>query len=123
LAEAPPELLPKEPPAPSIKEPPRKVDGLDRYAEAALDRACRTILGARGGWQEKVLNGECFSIGTLAGSGAIPADFARDALQWAAAQITSYDPKRRWRAEDIEKKVDAAFNAGKRRPRGRRPHA
>jgi len=96
------------------------VTGLDRYAEAALDKACRAILAARNGEQENTLNSECFSIGTLAGSGQIPTGFARDTLRWAALQIVAYDPNRPWLAGTIEAKVNKAFEAGLRLPRGRR---
>jgi hypothetical protein len=99
---------------------PQPVDGLDPYAEAALDGACRAIIGAPNGEQESTLNGECFSIGTLAGAGCIPADFARDTLHWAARQIVSYDPKRKWSDKTLRNKVDSAFDAGRRQPRGRR---
>jgi hypothetical protein len=40
-------------------------------AEAALDSACYVIIGAPNGEQECTLVAECFSIGTLAGAGAI----------------------------------------------------
>jgi hypothetical protein len=120
LAEAPKELLPQEPVRIQSGRPPQSVPGLDRYAEVALDKACRAILGAPDGQQEATLNTESFSIGTLAGGGGIPSGFARNVLRWAASQLVSYDPGRPWRASEIEAKVDRAFNDGLRQPRGAR---
>jgi hypothetical protein len=65
----------------------RSETGLSPYAEAALDSACYVIIGAPNGEQECTMVAECFSIGTLAGAGAIPLGFARRALLWAAQQI------------------------------------
>ena len=95
----------------------RPAAGLSHYAEAALDSACRRIIAAPAGEQEATLNAESFAIGTLAGAGAIPADFARRALAWAARQIPDYDPRRRWRAAELERKVERAFTDGMRHPR------
>jgi hypothetical protein len=120
LAEVPKGLVPREPVRIQSGRPPQSVPGLDRYAEAALDRACRAIIDAPDGQQEPTLNGECLSIGRLAGAGGIPSGFARDTLLWAALQIVSYDPERPWRPGEIEAKVDRAFNDGLRRPRGAR---
>jgi hypothetical protein len=92
-------------------------NGLSRYAEAALDNACRAIIGAPAGCQETTLVSESFSIGTLAGAGGIPAYFARDALRWAASRMPSYDPQRPWRSDELINKVDRAFDAGTSRPR------
>lgn len=91
--------------------------GLSAYADAALDSACRRIIAAPAGEQETTLNGEAFAIGTLAGAGAIPIDFARRTLVWAARQIRDYDPRRPWRPDELERKVDRAFAEGLRQPR------
>jgi putative DNA primase/helicase len=123
LAEVPPELLPREPEV--INSPPRNIplapsSGLDAYAEAALDAACRLILDAPNGEQEATLNHEAFAIGTLAGAGGIPTAFARDTLKWAAGKLVSYDARRPWRPGEAEAKADRAFDAGMRHPRGAR---
>jgi hypothetical protein len=110
-------LLPKAIERVSTTRPVRPTEGLSRYAEAALDDACRKILAAPAGSQEATLNGEAWSIGTLAGAGGIPPDFARRALLYAARQIPSYDPRRLWSPAEIERKVNSAFDAGLRRPR------
>jgi hypothetical protein len=116
LAPAPDWLIPPEP-ARVIARPVRPSEGLSPYADAALDRACRRIVAAQRGEQEATLNGEAFAIGTLAGAGGIPADFARRALLWAAHQLRDYDPRRRWRPDELERKVNRAFDDGLRRPR------
>jgi hypothetical protein len=104
--------------APVGTAPLRPATGLSPYAEAALDSAVRRIIAAGNGEQEATLNGEAFAIGTLAGAGGIPAGFARDVLIWAAGQLASYDPRRPWRPGEALEKVERAFIAGRRSPRG-----
>jgi hypothetical protein len=116
LAAVPAKLLPREP-AYSAVSALSATTGLSRYAEAALDDACRKIMAAPDGEQEITLNTEVFSIGTLAGAGGIPADFALEVLIWAACQMADYDPRRPWRAEEIEAKVERAFTDGLNKPR------
>jgi len=103
--------------------PVQRVAGLSRYAEAALDQAARAIINAPSGEQEPTLNTECFCIGTLAGAGGIPADFARKVLLWAARQMRDHDPRRPWRLGEIEMKVQRSFNDGMRHPRQGGSHA
>jgi hypothetical protein len=118
LATVPPTLLPREPgPRTKTARPVKPATGLSAYAEAALDRACRRIITAPSGQQEATLNAECFTIGTLAGAGGIPSDFARRALMWAARQIPDYDHRRPWRTRGIENKVNRAFDQGIQHPR------
>jgi hypothetical protein len=68
--------------------------GLSRYAEGALDSACRRIIGAPAGEQEATLNSQAFEIGTLVRAGSAPENFARRVLLWAARQVPSYDSRR-----------------------------
>jgi hypothetical protein len=96
---------------------PEPSSGLSPYAEAALDHAARRIMAAPNGEQGATLNNEAFAIGTLAGAGAVPIDFARNVLIWAARQVPSYDPRRPWHPRELRAKVDRAFAAGMRRPR------
>jgi Bifunctional DNA primase/polymerase, N-terminal len=118
LAPVPAALLPRDPERPAaIASPVESTTGLSPYAEAALDSACRRIIAAPAGQQEATLNSECFSIGTLAGSDAIPMGFAHRILLWAARQVTDHDRRRPWRARDLENKVARAFEAGTRHPR------
>jgi hypothetical protein len=100
-------------PSPAVKP----AVGLSRYADAALDAACKAIASAPAGQQETTLNAECYSIGTLAGARAIPQDFARASLLWAAENMTSYDPRRPWRRIELTEKVNHAFDDGLRNPR------
>jgi hypothetical protein len=113
----PPTLLPKAWPEVKDRRPIPRANGLSPYAEAALDNACRAIIGAPAGEQEVTLNSECFSIGTLAGTGGIPAGFAKRVLIWTARQIPNYDPRRPWRPDELEFKVARAFADGMRQPR------
>jgi hypothetical protein len=114
LLEVPPELLLREPVVVtnSAARPAGVAAGLDAYAEGALDAACRAILAAPNGQQEATLNDECYSIGTLAGAGGIPAGFARDTLRWAAGKLVSYVPSRPWRPGQAEAKVDRDLMLG-----------
>lgn len=113
----PPELFPREPIRTLAAQPVMPATGLSPYAEAALDNACRRIIGAPAGGQERTLNAECFGIGTLAGAGAIPSDFACRALLWAARQMPDHDSRRPWRDREIENKVSRAFTDGMRHSR------
>jgi hypothetical protein len=124
LAEVPAELLPRDISRSEISSSrPIQTSGLDRYAEGALDSACRAILGAPNGEQERTLNDHSYSIGTLAGAGGIPEGFARDTLKWAAAKLVSYDTRRPWRSGEADAKAERAFDAGLRQPRGGRRYA
>jgi hypothetical protein len=117
LAAVPPALLPKQPERSVEARPVGPAKGLSPYAEAALDNACRRIIGAPYGEQELTLNGECYAIGTLAGADSIPASFALRTLRWAARQIPNYDRRRPWSSREIEAKVERAFSDGLRHPR------
>jgi hypothetical protein len=117
LAPVPQGLLPRQPEWTTTGRPVKPTTGLSPYAEAALDKACRRIITAPAGEQETTLNGECFGIGTLAGAGAIPAEFARRSLMWAARQMPDHDPRRPWRGSQIEAKADRSFDSGMRHPR------
>jgi len=70
LAPAPDWLWPPKPARPATSESIRPVEGLSPYGKAAIEAACNAIVGAGPGQQERALNAECFSIGTLAGAGA-----------------------------------------------------
>jgi hypothetical protein len=121
LADVPVQVLPREPEKDPPPKPVRPETGLSRYAEAALDAACRRIISAPAGEQEGTLNGEAFAIGTLAGSNGIPAGLALRALVWAARQVRSFDARRPWRATESYRKVERAFAAGMRRHRDGSP--
>jgi len=96
---------------------------LSRYGEAALDGAVNKITSAPMGMQETTLNSEVHGIGRLVAAGAIPPGLALDCLVWAARQMPSYDSARPWRAVELERKVNAAFTAGLRKPREVSSHA
>jgi bifunctional DNA primase/polymerase-like protein len=110
-------LMPHELERAQDRRPLKSTAGLAPYAEAALDSACHRIIAAPAGEQEVTLNTECFAVGTLAGAEAIPADFARRVLLWAAQQIRDHDPRRPWRLGELEFKVARAFADGMRHPR------
>jgi hypothetical protein len=122
LAAAPDWLWPPRPPSRPMAtgRPIRPADGLNRYGEAAIEAACNAIAAAPPGQQERTLNAECFSLGTLAGAGAIPADIALRALLRAARAMPDHDPAWPWRPEEIDLKVRRAFAAGQQQPRGAR---
>ena len=100
LAPAPEWLWPPRPSRAGSAKPIRPVRGLSPYAEKALEAACHAIVNATAGEQERTLNAECFSIGTLAGAGAIPADIALQTLLRAASTMPDYDTRRPWRPEE-----------------------
>ena len=117
LAPAPDWLWPPKPSRPAIAPPPKPVAGLGPYAEAAIDSACSAIVRAPAGEQERVLNSECFSIGTAAGAGIIPADIALRALLRAGNSMPDHDARWPWRPEEVDLKVRRAFSAGLQHPR------
>ena len=119
LAAVPPELLPRDVKREQAK-PVERAEGLSPYAEAAVNSACRNIVHAAAGTQEDTLHRECFSIGTLAGAGAVPESWALRMLQSAAAGMRDFDHKRPWRAGEIANKVTASFNRGLAQPRAAR---
>jgi Bifunctional DNA primase/polymerase, N-terminal len=100
---------------PRPERPVRPSAGLSRYAEAALNNACRRIVAAPCGQQEVTLNAECYGIGRLAG--AVPGGFALRALRFAAQRMPSYDGARPWQDYQLAEKVEHAFNDGMRNPR------
>jgi hypothetical protein len=110
-------------PLPKLAEPrrpplyPHHCVGLSPYADGAIARACLAIREAPNGQQRETLVREAFSIGTLAGSGGIPTDFAYRALLDAGSGMVSYDPQHPWTAKEIERVVDGCFAAGVLRPR------
>jgi Bifunctional DNA primase/polymerase, N-terminal len=114
---APDWLWPPRPSRPASATPIEPVEGLSRYAEAAIDAAFMAIRRAPNGEQECTLNAECFSIGTLAGAGAVPKGIALRALLRAAAAMPDYDASYPWRVEELNAKVRRAFDAGVRHPR------
>jgi bifunctional DNA primase/polymerase-like protein len=99
------------------EKPVRPSAGLSRYGEVALDNACRRILAAGDGAQETTLNRESYSIGRLAGAGALPPEFARRVLLHVASRLASYDEHRPWQTRQLTKKLERAFGDGLRNPR------
>jgi Bifunctional DNA primase/polymerase, N-terminal len=102
-----------------IPEPviPTRPQWLCPYAEAALDAAMKAITNAPDGQQRDTLNRECYSIAGLVRGGLLPAGLAIESLQWAAAEIRSYDARRPWRPAELDKIVRSAFGDGLTRPR------
>jgi AAA domain len=79
------------------------------------------IAHAPAGEQERTLNAECSSIGTLAGAAAVPADLALSAPLRAGAAMPSHDPRHSWRPEEIDFKVRRAFCGRADTPAGGAP--
>jgi hypothetical protein len=96
---------------------PRPPIRLSRYCETALDSAVKAIVSAPSGAQQETLNREAFSIGRLAGSGAIAPGLALDALNWAARQMPTYDAREPWRPVNLDRIVNRSFSEGLRQPR------
>jgi hypothetical protein len=118
LAPVPIWMTPVEPAARKSEHPVwRRSVALPRYAGVALDNAVHRIFTASAGTQELTLNRESYGIGRLAGSGVVPAGLALDALLLAARSMPAHDMRHPWRATEVERKVQAAFTDGLRRPR------
>jgi len=117
FAVVPTELLPREPDRPSGPQYIEPTEGLSRYAEVALRNACSAIANAPNQQQEATLHAQCFAIGSLAGAGGIPADFAQSELLWAAYKMPSYDPKWPWHPTEIKRHIKRSFALGLGHPR------
>ena len=65
-----------------------------RSVQKAFERVghAAQIIATPNGEQEATIHGEAFAIGTLAGAGGIPADFAGGMLLWSGAP----DPRLRY---------------------------
>jgi putative DNA primase/helicase len=119
LAQMPDWMIVRESALPTSAEVrPRPTVRLSRYCETALDSAVKAIVSAPSGAQQETLNREAFSIGRLAGSGAIAPGLALDALTWAARQMPTYDAREPWRPVDLDRIVNRSFSEGLRQPRG-----
>jgi hypothetical protein len=118
LADVPEGLLPREleAPLPTNVRPCSRVT-LSRYAEVALDGAVNRIVSAGSGTQEVTLNAESYSLGRLAGGNVLPAGLAIESLLCAARAMPSFDHRRAWRANELERKIRTAFTDGLRKPR------
>jgi Bifunctional DNA primase/polymerase, N-terminal len=117
LAPAPDWIWPPKISRPASAEPIQPVTGLSPYGAAAIEAACNAIFRAPPGKQERTLNAECFSIGTLAGARAVPENIALSALLRAGNAMPDHEASRPWRPEEIDLKVRRAFYAGMRQPR------
>jgi hypothetical protein len=117
LAPTPDWLIPAALEGTRVGKPVEPANGLSPYAEAALHSACRNIVRAPNGEQEKTMGAEAYSIGRLAGAAAIPQDFALRMLLLAGSQIPDYDPRSQWTAPQIERRITSSFNDGMRKPR------
>ena len=116
-AAAPNYLWPPLPSRPPLPPAPIATGNLSRYAEAAIEAACNAIVRAGPGQQERTLNAECFSIGTLVGAGIVPGDIALHALLRAAGSMPDHDAAWPWRPEEIDLKIRRGLGAGQAHPR------
>ena len=117
VAAAPNYLWPPQPSRPPLPPAPIAAGNLSHYAEAAIEAACNAIVRAGPGQQERTLNAECFSIGTLVGAGVVPGDIALRALLRAAGSMPDHDTAWPWRPEEIDLKIRRALAAGQAHPR------
>jgi putative DNA primase/helicase len=110
LAPMPAWMMPKVADIPARHHPSREIR-LSAYCEAALDGAVKAITSATEGTRRTTLNRECFSIGQLAGSGALQPSIALDVLTWAGRQIPGFA------SHHPDRIVRDAFTDGLRQPR------
>ncbi len=101
--------LPAPVPQPAVV-PVKPQSGLSRYAEVALDNACRRIIEAQDGERNRTINSAAYGIGRLAGAGAIPAGFAKRVLLHALEKMPQCGKR------DIAK-LDRSFSDGLQNPR------
>jgi putative DNA primase/helicase len=82
------------------------------YGNAALRRAIDRILNAPRGLQERVINREAFSLGTLIGAKVISKEDAYRDLLEIANRVPSLDPSRPWRPGEVRKKIERGLAKG-----------
>jgi hypothetical protein len=87
---------------------------MSRYGRAALTGVCETIRGACNGSQEITLNNGMLKVAMLIGARELPAS-AKHAVLEAGLVMPSYDRRRPWTREQIEKKIDHALADGLRK--------
>ena len=87
------------------------------YGDAALQRAIERILDAPSGLQERVINREAFSLGTLIGAKVIRKEDAYRDLLDIADRVPSLDTSRPWRPGEVRKKIERGLAQGIARPR------
>jgi Bifunctional DNA primase/polymerase, N-terminal len=87
------------------------------YGNAALRRAIDRILNAPRGLQERVINREAFSLGTLIGAKVISKEDAYRDLLEIANRVPSLNPSRPWRPGEVGKKIERGLAEGILRPR------
>lgn len=90
---------------------------LDRYAEAALEKAVERIGAAAPGEQCDVLDRQAYGIGRLIASGVIPPDLGRAELVTAGLGMQSQGGRRPWTHREVAWRVDRALASGTRNPR------
>jgi hypothetical protein len=87
------------------------------YGDAARRRAIERILDAPTGLQERVINREAFSLGTLIGAKVISKEDTYRELLVIADQVRSLDPSRPWHPGEVRKKIERGLAQGIARPR------
>jgi hypothetical protein len=87
------------------------------YGDGALRRAIERILDAPSGLQERVINREAFSLGTLIGAKVLSREHAYRDLVDIANQVPSLDASRPWRPGEVRKKIERGLAQGIARPR------
>jgi hypothetical protein len=117
LADWPTWLTPPEPEPLPRSPAPAPFNGGTGYGAVALDDACSKIAGAANGDQERTLNRESYSIGSLVAGGVIERSEAMDALLKAARSMPAYNSNWPWTVREVDRKVERSFEAGQRRPR------
>jgi len=90
---------------------------LSRYATVALTRACSAIRKAADDAQEATMGREAYGIGQLVGAGLISRAYAEQELLKAGYDIPDYNLQRRWKSEQIERRIKNSLADGIARPR------
>lgn len=117
-------LPPKAAPIAAPKPRVRETNRASAYGEAALDRACATISGARVGARDSTLYRTACQIGCLVGGGEIDEAYARDALTSAGRVHVPDAMSEAQLARQVERALawgEARPFAPGDRPRGPRP--
>jgi hypothetical protein len=90
---------------------------LERYAQAALDKACQQIEQAVPGTQCDTLDHETYGIGRLVAGGIIPRAAAEVALVAAGCRMRCQRGRRPWTSREVAWRVSRALATAALNPR------
>jgi hypothetical protein len=94
-----------------------KAAGKQGDGNKKLEKACKKIISAEDGSQNDTLNRQSFKIGRLVGGGLVDKHEAFSKLCEAGMRMPSFDNRKPWTIDQVEKIVQKALNDGVQKPK------